>query len=344
MLAAMLVNAYVTLRQLPALGFPHVLLNRRDRTDPELGPHLHGFMGYVMGGGKRPMSQTRFHVLLHLGRVQHHLSLEVDSAHRPAFEAWARAANALVFTTDGQVRDPSGAILVDGHTGDPDEGAALPYPADAVRRKQATADELRARGVSTPTSLPPVPGEGEVELRAPADVARRCLALFACAVRAESLASGDPIGAEEVRARLPLGFEAMSPRERAFMATEAPAEQAIVDHAWRYESLAVLWWALGGLPTLPFPSTICDVPALAKAMLHTPGEAIVARARLRPAAEVLDALDLTYRLAWAANDARANQQQVPADLEPGVVAERHHALNWLTCFEDADWDDVNTPT
>jgi hypothetical protein len=28
----------------------------------------------------------------------------------------------------------------------------------------------------------------------------------------------------------------------------------------------------------------------------------------------------------------------------GVVAERHHALNWLTCLGDADWDDVDTPT
>lgn len=28
----------------------------------------------------------------------------------------------------------------------------------------------------------------------------------------------------------------------------------------------------------------------------------------------------------------------------GVVAERHHALNWLVRFMDADWDDVDTPT
>ncbi|MCO6561396.1 MAG: DUF4272 domain-containing protein, partial [Gilliamella sp.] len=24
--------------------------------------------------------------------------------------------------------------------------------------------------------------------------------------------------------------------------------------------------------------------------------------------------------------------------------ERHYALNWLTNFENADWDDVDTPT
>lgn len=340
----MLINAYATQRSLPELTFAHELVNRRDRSDPELGHHIHGFMGYVMGGGKRAMSQTRYHVLLHLGRVQHHLSLEVDHAQLRALEGWARAANALVFTTDGQVRDPAGAVLVDRETGDADEGAVVPYPADALRRKQATEQALRGRGVATPASLPPVAAEGEVELREADDVARRCLALFACAVRAESLAHGEPIPVAQVRARLPLGFAALSPNELEFMETEAPEEQAIVEHAWRYESVAALWWAVGGLPSLPFPAAICDVPALAKIMLHTPGEALVAGARLRPTAELLDALDLTYRLAWATTDARVNRRPAPADLEPGVIAERHHAFNWLTCFEDADWDDVTTPT
>jgi hypothetical protein len=31
-------------------------------------------------------------------------------------------------------------------------------------------------------------------------------------------------------------------------------------------------------------------------------------------------------------------------LDPGVIQERHHALNWLVRFEDAEWDDVDTPT
>ena len=59
---------------------------------------------------------------------------------------------------------------------------------------------------------------------------------------------------------------------------------------------------------------------------------------------ILDALDLHYRLDWAPTDARINTRAAPASLEAGVVFERHHALNWLTCFGDADGDDVQTPT
>jgi hypothetical protein len=79
-------------------------------------------------------------------------------------------------------------------------------------------------------------------------------------------------------------------------------------------------------------------------MLDHGGEAVVRSARLRGAGEILDALDLCYRLHWATTEARVKQTEPPAGLEPGVVAERHHALNWLVRFQDADWDDVDTPT
>jgi hypothetical protein len=31
-------------------------------------------------------------------------------------------------------------------------------------------------------------------------------------------------------------------------------------------------------------------------------------------------------------------------LDPGVTMERHHALNGLIGYDDADWDDVATDT
>jgi hypothetical protein len=79
-------------------------------------------------------------------------------------------------------------------------------------------------------------------------------------------------------------------------------------------------------------------------MLRGGGEAVASAARLRPTGELLDALDLSFRLHWATTDARVKNAAPPAGLEPGVVAERHHALNWLVRFQDAAWDDVETPT
>jgi hypothetical protein len=340
----MLVNAYCTRCVLPPLAFPHVLRSRRDRSDPELSNHLNGFAGFVMDRGKRPMTQMRYQVLRHIERVRHQLALEVDDGQISAFAAWARAANAIVFLQDGTVREPDGAVLVDPKTGDPQPGADVPYPADAVERKSRSDSALAQLGVRAPKTLPPVVGEEEAELRTPSEVALRCLALFACAVRAESLASGTEIAVADLRQRMPLAFTALSPKEQAFLDASTPAQQDIVNHAWRYEALWVLAWAAGALPALPPASRTCDVPALAKAMLASSGQAFVQGARLRPPAEILDELDMHFRLHWATTEARVQKTPPPAGLEPGVVHERHYALNWMTRFGEADWDDVDTPT
>ena len=290
------------------------------------------------------MTATRYHVLRHIERVRHQLALEVDPAQMNAFAAWARDANALVFLPDATVRAPDGKILVAPDTGDPEPGAEVPFPIDAVKRKAATEAALESRGIRVAKSLPPVVAEIEVELRDARDVASRVLALFACAVRGESLESGKPIAASELEEKLPLAFAAMSTRERTFFADESPAHQDVVNHVWRYEAIATLAWAIGIAPELPFPTTVCDVSPLAKAVLATSNESLVASALLRPAPEILDALDLTYRLHWATNDARVKNVKPPADVEPGVVAERHYALNWLARDGDAEWDDVKTAT
>jgi len=301
-------------------------------------------MGFVTAKGQRPMTQTRYHVLRHLERVQHHLALEVEDAAMDAFAAWAREANALVFRTDACVCAPDGAVLVDPATGDPEPGAEVPYPADAVERKDRTEALLGSLGVRVPKSLPPVVAEVEVELRAPREVASRCLALFACVLRAESLASKKEIPVSELRRRMPLAFDAMSPKERAFFGATPPADQDVVNHLWRYEALATLAWAVGLTGPLPSATTVCDVPALAKLMFAANDAAFLDRARLGATRYLLDALDLHFRLHWATTDARIKGAAPPAGLEPSVVLERHYALNWLTRFEDADWDDVETPT
>jgi hypothetical protein len=66
-----LINVYCTLRTPTEPNFPHRLNGRRDRTDAELLPHLQGFAGYVQAKGGK-MTQTLYHVLRHIQRVQQH--------------------------------------------------------------------------------------------------------------------------------------------------------------------------------------------------------------------------------------------------------------------------------
>lgn len=338
-----LINVYSTLRQLPAISFPHNLFGSRDRTDPELAEHLNGFLGFIFQND-RPMTYTRYHVMRHIQRVQNHLSLEIEDDDLDAFCDWAKEANVICFMQDATVRDPEGFVLVDPETGEVEQNSAVPYPQSAHERKARTNQQLTKLGISISATLPPVIAEEEVELRSPEAVVRRAYALLAVALRAESLATNAPLNRDELAEKLPVAFESLSPREEAFLAEEAPPQQAIVDHAWQYEALYLLEWALGLVPELPFPTSICDVPLTARTLLKADGFELAVKARLRPAAEILDALDLTYRLHWRTRESQRNDEPVPAGLDAGVIQERHHALNWLVQSEGAAWDDVDTPT
>lgn len=338
-----LINAYGTVRELPPLNFAHTLIGQRDRSDPELAEHLNGFLGYVQQAGGE-MTQTLYHVLRHIQRVQQHLSLEVEEDDLGGFEAWSRAANAISFLPDGTVRDAQGLRLVDPETGEPETEAKVPFPEDARKRRDRQTQWLVNNKVRVPDTLPPVIGDCEVVFRPAAEVAQRVLALFLVAVRAESLATEDPIPVDELRSKSPFGFAALSPAEKQFLNTRAPAQQDIVNFAWRYEALFLLEWALGLVKEMPFPSKICDVPLTARLAMESNSAECVQAAQLRPAAQILDVLDLHFRIHWAVTDARLNNVPAPAKLDGGVVQERHQALNWLVQFEDKDWDDVDTPT
>jgi len=337
-----LVNAYCTVRELPPLEFPHALNAIRDLNDAELPEHLDGFAGYVASRGEA-MTQTRYHVIRHVLRVRHHLSLEVEPEDMERFARWAWRANALIFLPDGTIRDPSGAVLVYPGNLEPDASAEVPFPEDAHQRKQASSERLSELGIEVVSTLPPCLGEGEVELRQPIDVARRALALFVVATRAESLNHEAPIPSETLRRQTPQGFLALSPREQAFMECEAPDPQEVVQAVWRYEALYLLQWALGLSEELPLPTQICDVPALRERMERSL-EDLTGSPSLRPADEILSALDLHVRMHWAVRQARLDEREPPQGLSPGVVLERHYALNWLIRFEDDDWDEVDVPT
>lgn len=314
----MLINAYATVQALPPLAFPHE--RKAQLAGTELAEHLRGFKGFV---GKHKMTHVVYGVLRHLERVQHHVAVELPDDQVNAFAAWAQAANAILFLTDATVRAPDGRTLIDPH-GLPPTGA-VPHPADAVQRAAEHRAALAVSGIPTPASLPPVVGEPEVALRSADEIAGRARGLLAVALRGESLASGEPIPVED------LPEAELTPHERSFM--KSPDAQGIIDAAWRYEALHVLAWVLGWVPELPFPSRTCNVKALVGAV----GGATT----LRAVPEILDALDQTYRLHWATVDARLHDRKLDG-VEPGVVVERHHALEWLT--SRTAWDDVQTET
>ena len=341
----LLINAYATVRDPPPLAFPHALRGRRDRADPELAPHLDGFIGYVLGRGDSQMTAARYHLWRHLQRVRNHVSLEVVTADLAAVEAWAQAANAVLFLPDGSVRAPDLAILISA-AGESDPVAALPYPSDALARRARTLVRLEGMNPKPPSGMPPALGEEEVVLRAPAEVLRRALALFYVAACGQARGTGvGPIPAGQLLQN-PLGFDALTPRERA-QAEAATAEEAVA-MSWRYEAANTLFWALGReAAEIGDSDRLIDVDELWRDVADLARSAHAGTPlRLRTAGEILDALDRAWREHWIVRQSR--QKNLLLDgLNGDVVAERHVALNWLTGFQNdfgTAWDEIDTPT
>ena len=335
----MLINAYSTLGQVLAPPPQAASAAVRGLDDPALAPHLGGFVNYVCGHGDGQMTAARYHLMRHVQRVRQHYLFEIDDAGLERVQPWLLQANAVCFFDDGSVRDPGGRVLL-GETVDPQ--AQVPYPIDAQARRERSQQQLQAQQLHVPASLPPVPGADEAQLREPAEVWARAQALLACALRAEALQAGDPpLTLAELAERLPALPAALSPAEAAFF--EHGDAEAAVPFGWRYESLAVLLWALGLVDTLAWPQATCPVPDVVAALLQQ-ADSGSTPATLRDTAALLDALDLHYRLHWVAREAQRQGAPVPGALVGGVIYERHYALNWLFCFEQAEWDDVDTPT
>ncbi|MFZ3002923.1 MAG: DUF4272 domain-containing protein [Undibacterium umbellatum] len=342
--SSILINAYSTCAHVPPLNFPHKLNSVRDLHDPDMHGHLQGFIGYVLKRGDGQMTHQRYHVMRHIQRVQQQVSLWIDESQLDAFSDWAVAANAIVFMQDGDIRDPHGYVLLAAADGEIETGASVPYPPQAWQRKARTNALLAEKGLAIPAHLPPLVSEDELQLRPAAEILGRALALYIVALRAESVATNQAIPSIDLTERFPQVHAWLSPDEREFLETEEPEDDLLPQFAWRYESLYVLEWVLGLQDELTFADAICDVPLVARTMMNLDFEDTLAKASTRPASQILDALDLHYRLHWLVREARMKEVSLPLNLEAGVIYERHYALNWLVNFENAAWDEVDTPT
>lgn len=340
--APVLINAYCTVTCLPAPTFPHTLVGMRDQSDPSLTEHLQGFVGYVASRGDGTMTPTRYHVIRHIQRTQHQLSFTMTPDHWAALASWADGANAILFLPDGNVCDPQGRPLVTATDGRMHPDARLPYPASARQRKQRSEELISQRGLRAPTHLPPLVSEDEVNLRSETEVLQRARALFLVAVTAESSLDNARIEPSELRDAYREFFSGLSPAEHDYL-DGTPDEQQSIQMVWRYECLSLLEWTLRLTPELRFPDAICDVPAAARTVIEYRPQTTNAL-KLRPASDILDALDLTYRLHWIIRQARIDGGPMPPGMDAGVIMERHYALNWLIRHENCEWDEVDTPT
>lgn len=213
--------------------------------------------------------------------------------------------------------------------------------ASQLERKKKNTETLATMGLPTLDSLPVVEDEETITPRTSIEVAQRCLAVVFCAVKGETQGEDQPLIDSLVKEYEAESF--FSDKEAAFIKNRSPAEQELIDYAWRYECSHVFLWALGFIDQLKPPNEICDVPAEVRIIRDAGKSDFVTQAKLRTQAEILDMADLYYRLHWAAIELRINGKK-SGQIDEGIIRERHRALNWLIRYMGQDWDNVTTDT
>lgn len=214
------------------------------------------------------------------------------------------------------------------------------FETEASKRKSRSEALLRRQSVPINPDLPPIESADEIELKSGEEVMRRAMCLFAVS---QAAITGNVSGSNVLLERWKL-MEDLTPAEQLLLTAGSMSEGPRVQLSWRCEALIPLMWATGLIDEMPFPTEPFDFAYLSEFWMTAPSGYWV-DVGTRPANQILDQADLIYRFHWAVRDATLQGKTSPAGLNPGVIVERHHALNWMIGYGDhAEWDDVTTDT
>lgn len=283
---------------------------------------------------------------------------------KPLLQTLARELDAVLFVQPGTVIskstgqhfldknldliiDEQGACAID-HLDVRIESAYFDGPQtdateDQVARKARTESLLEVWKVKINRHLPYIESEDEVTLRTPREVAQRVSVLATINPVAFGILSAEEAIAYLEKYNL---WAYATPMEKEFLAN--PTEERKRNETWKCEGIWTLMWALKKVEDLGAPDQLCNLdnippPVYPVGPNKDPNEFINSIQETRTKAEILDAADLYYRLDWACVDARLHKREMEK-AHPGVVHERHYALNWLVNYMEEAWDDVSCDT
>lgn len=242
----------------------------------------------------------------------------------------------LILDTEGNSRVENIDVKIDAQYYDQPKENETPEQAE---RKARSESILKQRGVKINANLQSLRASSDIQLRSPEEIIDRAYALLITAVKGEGIEQEHLVKAIKSK-----NIRSFSPREEIIFQAGSLSDEDRAYATWRYEGLNTILWALGLLDELPYPSAICDVPKIVELIFQPSRSDFEGSVKMREPEEIMDVLDLHYRMNWACVDARIKGEEVSGSLDSGVVYERHYALNWLTCDGNKEWDDVQTNT
>lgn len=125
---------------------------------------------------------------------------------------------------------------------------------------------------------------------------------------------------------------------------EKLTEKERIKLSWRSEGIWLLLFTINKIEKLELPQQEIEMDPIFNEIpdFMTGTKEFIQSALIRPASEILDLWDLIYRIHWAIRNVELNNL-TPLDLDPSIVFERHHAINWVT-NSSLNWDVITTDT
>ncbi len=254
----------------------------------------------------------------------------------------------LVFSPDGntqveELHPIAAADSVVQHESEPTE-------ADLARYKKSV-EIIKAQGLECMENIKLALQESEFNLRSKKEVVKRAIALFAVGVFSECRLNKE-YTLQDAREQITLLDDQFgvtkyfTPNEAAYLKDKNFDQQTSVQFIWRYECSALLMWSIGLIKEISGVGALsCNVGELADTIRKFKNfEHVVVAANMRSKEELLQMQDLMMRYKWICLQHQIDNKPMPEALTPGIVVERHRALNWLvTEFFGKDWDNIETP-
>ncbi len=179
---------------------------------------------------------------------------------------------------------------------------------------------------------------GKAELKTSAEIASRIIILsYLCYIAIEQ--DDAPVAVDFLKTHNL--WNQCSPTEKEFFQKPLSQEEKTLI-SWRLESIWMMLWIINMVedPGLPVQEIqIDEVLTRIPAFMEDPGD-FIKYARTRDVADIIEVRDMVTQL-HSVVSRKSDKQSKPGGLHPAVLAERNHALEWVT-YSLMEWDAIDT--
>ena len=220
----------------------------------------------------------------------------------------------------------------------------------AQQRKQESIAKIKNEGISYLESLPVINDSSQISLRSKKEILARAIVSYAVANVAIDY-NWHKEDLEESRNTFEtvihnFNIDDKLTEEEKMVLYGEPTEKIALDTEWTIEASKVLFWALGFIDDLNYPSedNVTNANELTNIIVkYKTFDEFLNAAKLINVETILDYTDLYYRYHWACEEDRINSNASVGNLSSDIVYERRRAFEWMIDSQ-SEWYRFNANT